>query len=146
MNKIFFITFITLLFFGCDQFERYDSQFKNYEELIKSQSWKGGWVPKIVPKDAVNIKESHYIDHSSVILSFEFSNDFKGKLDGICKEINFNDIQFSNINAKWWPNSLEGNAFGSSHEYHYYSCPDIGGYFAIPFGIKKAYFWSLNSI
>ncbi len=99
MNRIFYLFFITLFLLGCDQFERYDSEFNNYAELSKSKSLKGGWVPKLIPKDAVVIKESHYIDQTSVILSFEFTEDFKEKLDEICSKSSIPDIQFSNINA-----------------------------------------------
>jgi hypothetical protein len=141
MFRAFYIILIPLFLFACDHIERFDNQFENYADLTNSKAWKGGWVPKIIPKDAFNIKESHYIDRTSVILSFDFSDNFKSKLDEICNKKNAHEIRFSDINAKWWPNSLVGQALVSSHEYYYYSCKGVGGYFAIPFGSKKAYYW-----
>ena len=141
MNRVLPAILLLFFIFGCDLLERYDSQFNNYSELTNSKSWKGGWVPKQIPKDAVNIKESHYIDRSSVILAFDFSEDFKGELDKNCDNKNVHEIKFANIDAKWWPNSLKGSAFASSHEHHFFSCPDIEGYFAIPFGSEKVYYW-----
>jgi hypothetical protein len=142
--KRLLIIIILFLISGCDFFERHDSHFNDYAELTNSQSWKGGWAPKLIPKDSINIHESHDIDTNSVIFSFDFSGNFKDQLDKICgKKTGYDDIQFANINAKWWPNSLTGDGFASSHEYHYYSCPDAEGYFAIPFSSKTAYFWRL---
>ena len=143
MVRVFYIILIPLFLFACDRIERFDSQFETYTGLTNSKVWKGGWVPKTIPQDAFNINESHYIDRTSVILTFEFLDDFKSKLDKICSKKNGHEIQFSSIDAKWWPNSLVGKALVSSHEYYCYSCNDVEGYFAIPFGSKKAYYWRL---
>lgn len=143
MNRLLIIVAVFLLFLGCNYLEQYDSHYANYTEVVNSQSWKGGWIPKLLPKDAVNIQESHYIDRTSVILVFDFSKDFKSKLDKICNNKKKANIQFAIMNAKWWPNSLTRNATFSNHEYYYYSCHDTEGFFAIPFGSKKAYYWRL---
>jgi hypothetical protein len=120
MVRVFYIILIPLFLFACDRIERFDSQFETYTGLTNSKVWKGGWVPKTIPQDA-----------------------FKSKLDKICSKKNGREIQFSSIDADWWPNSLVGKALVSSHEYYYYSCNDVEGYFAIPFGSKKAYYWRL---
>ena len=142
INRIYtsILLLLILLVSGCDFFERKDNKYKDYSEAIESQSWKGGWLPELLPKDAINIFESHYIDRPSVIVSFEFTGDFKAVLDNKCTKTPH--IKFADMNASWWPNNLTGEAFGSSHEYHYYKCFDKGVcYFAIPFDQQKAYFW-----
>lgn len=143
MARLSIIFFILSIYFGCDFVERSDSNFKNYNEAIESDSWKGNWLPKQLPEDAINIYESHYIDDTRTIVAFEFHGNFGEQLKKDCKKTDgFNNIKLASMNAKWWPNSLVGNGFASSHEYYYYVCSETE-YFAIPFDKKEAYFWRL---
>ena len=128
--------------YGCS--ERLDNKYLDYSEAIESQSWKGGWLPRLLPKDAVNISESHYSDRSSIIVSFEFRENFETVLDAKCKKTDGYHIEFADMTADWWPESLVGEARVSSHEYYYYKCSGDSGYFAIPFEEKKAYFWKTS--
>ena len=144
MNRINTSIFLILILLvsSCSFFERLDNKYNDYSEAIESQSWKGGWLPELLPKDAIKIFELHYIDRSSVIVSFEFTEDFRTILDSKCSKTDGYHIKFADMKASWWPNSLTGEAFGSNHEYYYYKCSDKGvGYFAVPFGQRKAYFW-----
>ena len=142
MKKGIISIILILSIANCGLLERFDNKYANYSEAVKSQSWKGGWLPDLLPKDAINIFESHYIDRSSVIVAFEFAEDFKTILNNKCKKTDGYHIKFADMKASWWPNSLTGEAFGSSHEYYYYECSDNGvAYFAVPFGQQKAYFW-----
>jgi hypothetical protein len=143
MVKIFILIVSVFAFAACELTERFDSNYKNYNEAIDSNSWKGHWLPRQLPEDAINILESHYVDSSRTIATFEFSVDFREKLKNDCKENNrIDNIKFANMNAKWWPNSLVGSAAASSHEYYYYTCSETE-YFAIPFSENRAYFWRL---
>ena len=142
MNRLSFVVFTSLLMSGCSLFEKADHRYPSYVAAVQSQSWKGGWFPGLLPKDALNIRESHWIDRSSVIVSFEFGGDFKALLGTRCARLGGLEIKFSDMKASWWPGNLYGEAFGSSHEYDYYRCSDNGvAYYALPFGGSKAYFW-----
>ena len=141
-NSISIFLILAFLISSCDCIERFDNKYTDYSEATESQSWKGGWLPEILPKDATNIFESHYLDRSSAIVSFEFTEDFKTILEDKCTKTDGYHMKFADMKASWWPNSLTGKAFGSSHEYYYYECADKGvGNFAVPFGQRKAYFW-----
>jgi hypothetical protein len=144
MTRADTLIFIMVIFSisSCGWFERFDNSYSSYSEATESQSWKGGWLPHLLPKDARNILESHYVDRSSVIVSFEFTEDFRAVLDAKCRKTEGHHMRFADMNASWWPNSLTGEAFGSSHEYYYYECRDDEfDYYAIPFGQRRAYFW-----
>ena len=134
---IFNIFLFCLVISSCNSVERFDNQYKDYAEAIESQSWKGGWLPRLLPKDAVNISESHYIDRPSIIVSFEFRENFKTVLDAACTKTDGYHIEFYDMTTDWWPGSLVGEARVSSDEYYYYRCSDGSGYFAIPFEEKK---------
>lgn len=85
-------------------------QYINYSEAIESQSWKGEWLPKLLPKDAINAFESHYIDMICTIVSFNFLEDFKEILDLECTKTGGYHIEFTSLKASWWPNELTEKA------------------------------------
>ena len=60
------------------------------------------------------IFESHYIDRSSVIVSFEFSGNCETVLDAKCSSTDGSHIKVADMKASWWPNSHTGEGFGSS--------------------------------
>lgn len=133
----FFIT--VMLTINCS--EQFSSYFKNYNEAVQSQSWKGNWIPRNLPKDAVNISESHNLDINAVILKYETNRNMKNALDSSCSTIqNVNELDFAVIREKWWPTPLFGNAKLSSNEYWYYQCEN--GFYAVQFSEKTTvYYW-----
>ena len=121
--------------------EQFSSNFKDYNEVVQSQSWEGNWIPRDLPKDAVNIYESHDLDINAVIMRYETQRNMKKTLYSSCSSIqNVNELKFAVIREKWWPAPLFGDAKISSHEYWYYRCKN--GFYAVQFREKSTvYFW-----
>lgn len=139
-----FLTISCLFLISCSFLERFDSHFDDYSKVIESQSWKGGWLPRNLPKDAFDIYESHDLDTNERIVWFKVINDFKAVLDSSCQSVTIEKIEFLRINAEWWPQPLYDKAVFPSHEFYYYICES--GYFAIPSRDKNyVYFWSPRS-
>lgn len=85
MKYYLVIIFSLFLLYSC--FEQFYSGFDNYDEMIKSSSYKGGWIPKNIPSSAKNIHEWHDLDTNLGYGSFNFDtvdfDNFIAKMDSI---------------------------------------------------------------
>ena len=55
-----------------DTFENPTSHFATYEEMEASGLMQAGWIPRILPRSAYEITETHNLDTSIVRMSFRF--------------------------------------------------------------------------
>ncbi|PJZ57225.1 hypothetical protein [Leptospira barantonii] len=68
---------ICILLISCT--ERISSNFQNYAEMRKSESYLNGWIPNVIPDDAVDIYEVHDLDTNSIFIKFICRDELKFK-------------------------------------------------------------------
>lgn len=54
--------------------ETISTEFATYQALEESNYLQKGWIPRVLPRDAINIKEMHNIDNNRTYGCFEFDN------------------------------------------------------------------------
>jgi hypothetical protein len=61
----------------------FSASYATYEEAVKDGAVKRGWIPKFMPADAYNIRESHNLSPADQHLEFSFksSEQFKTIID-----------------------------------------------------------------
>ena len=63
-------TFLSLAMLN--RLENPSSEFANYQEMADSGLIQAGWIPRGIPKSAVDITETHNLDTNIVRISFTF--------------------------------------------------------------------------
>ena len=69
-----------------DTIENESNYFSNYNELLKSDLMKKGWVPNIIPDTATNIREHHRVDNPYINVEFDFSPTDTSKFNSACEK------------------------------------------------------------
>ena len=69
------------------KFENPESEFANYSEMEASGLIEAGWIPKIIPKSAFEIHETHNVDTNTVRVSFRFSPGDIGITENECRSV-----------------------------------------------------------
>lgn len=66
-------------------FENPTSEFATYSEMEASGIIEAGWIPKIIPKSAFEISETHNMDTNIVRISFRFKPGDIGSAKNECR-------------------------------------------------------------
>lgn len=121
--------------------EKKTTVYPTYADAVKDGAVGRGWVPEFVPRDAVDIRESHAVDVGQVVITFK-STDFDflksfNALDALHKEeageviasINFPDYHPTD-SVRYYFSCLEDGigllAFDSTQDRYYYFEPFSG--------------------
>jgi len=109
------LTFISIIIFLLGQLsscsDNFESKFKTYDELLKSGYLENGWIPKSIPTDSKDIRETHNLDINRVFGRFEFENEIR--TDTIARQIEIEEIisEIKTINRparpSWFPDNDE---------------------------------------
>lgn len=141
---------VTLLFamVGCS--ERLETFYQTFNEAKKSGAVEKGWIPKTLPKSAVNIKEVHDLDTNMVWIRFEIDdiedNDFLKRYTKVSSR-DVKDHLPRDPRVSWWPRHLLDGQGSYSNYLFYQTSESIHGYRRVLFFGRKngkgyIYCWS----
>ena len=92
---------------GCS--ERIESFYETFDDAEKSGAVEKGWIPSVLPKSSVTIKEIHDLDSNNVWLCFEIKNiednDFLRSIEKVSSEDIKNYLP-RDPKVQWWPHNL----------------------------------------
>ena len=119
-----------LLASGCF-WETNDASYSTAREVIDNGFLEKGWIPRWLPPDATDLRETHNIDSNVSELSFSIPGKSSLELPGSCTPVAFKDTVPAYIQRHWWP--TEQDLRGS---YTFFRCsPDATDYTFV--GINK---------
>ena len=67
------------------------TEFANYEEMINSDLMRSGWIPKVLPKSAYAITETHNLDTNLVQIEFKYTPGDTAVAKQKCQQTNTTD-------------------------------------------------------
>jgi len=144
--KLFLILIIGSLV-GCFIFEVKNDYYSDYSSAINSQSFRGGWLPRLLPKSAHLIYDQKDVESNDFLLKFSFTiNDY----DLWTKDclIAFNNIKLpTGFIPKWWGNDIFINNTPNYLNYSFFVCKETKNfiversYLAISKKENLAFYW-----
>lgn len=60
------------------------NEFVNYEEMIESSTFRGGWLPEYLPKSSTKIKERHDFDTNHIFATFNYDHEEELQAIKVC--------------------------------------------------------------
>jgi hypothetical protein len=100
------IAIACLLASGCF-WETTDASYSTAKEVIDSGFLEKGWIPRWLPPDATDLRETHNIDSNVSELSFSIPSRASLELPASCTPATFNDTVPAYIQRRWWPTEQE---------------------------------------
>ena len=76
-------TIVALL--ALSRFENPTNTFADYSEMAASETMAAGWIPKVIPRSAYEIFETHNLDNNKVNISFKFEPGDHGVAERDCQ-------------------------------------------------------------
>ena len=71
-NKLFLLFILSILLFSCQN--GYKQHYETFEEFNKVNQRNKGWFPKIIFKDATELKNISYLDSLCAFGKFQYTN------------------------------------------------------------------------
>ena len=99
-------------------FETPDSSYSTAQEVFDSGYLEKGWIPRWLPGDATDIRETHNIDSNIHELSFAIPGRESLALPAACVSIGYKDTRPAQIRRRWWPSEQELET-----GYDFFRCP-----------------------
>jgi hypothetical protein len=91
---------------GCLR-ETLDASYATSEEVIRSGYLEKGWIPRWLPGNATDIRETHNIDSNVSELSFVIPDQSSVVLPEDCKPVEYAHTVRAYIRRRWWPGEQE---------------------------------------
>jgi hypothetical protein len=128
----------------------YNAEYPTYAAAVQAGAVKSGWVPEMVPKTAIDLREQHDIDSNDVWLRFTLPSADKGQIFNNLKKLSDADIMKIKIRyprkSDWWFEGLiqqspaNDNALNS--DIYTFKCHnEKNGYIAFERNSLKVYYW-----
>jgi hypothetical protein len=125
-----FIVAACLLVSGCF-WETTDASYSTAKEVIDNGYLEKGWIPRWLPADATDLRETHNIDSNVSELSFSIPGRESLDLPVSCTPVTFKDTIPAYIQRRWWPAEQD-----LRDSYTFFKCPaDVTDYTFV--GVNK---------
>jgi hypothetical protein len=161
-----FLAFISTVGLHCDavdslfQLDRDISQstYAAYDAAVRDGAVTRGWIPLVIPRSALRIRETHDIDTNERWVTFDFPEQDRHKIGSTCSEADIRLVCFpprqkTERYVGWWPMDLAGSSAATNQgtvnkSMVFYSCerdqPTHGtrSYLAVQRSGPRAWYWS----
>lgn len=111
--RIVILAFILMAPTGCADLsgegDVASNTYETFDAAAKAGVFEAGWLPRTLPRSAVNISEVHNIDTSELWVRFSYSGDDIQALVKECRaenHVEFPKTKRTKRNAAWWPDEL----------------------------------------
>jgi hypothetical protein len=146
--------FLALVTSGCFREARYES----FDQAQTAGAFEQGWIPRILPPSATDIRVVPVIDTNETWGVFSYSAADSGWTRGLSPLHPAEELDIKPPpNSEWWDSSLRGNTNAASmardgfevfryqgDPFHAAAGPDIV-YFFVSDSMRTAYFWRPSS-
>ncbi len=116
-----------LLLITCTYIENPKIRYASMQEAHQRGAVEAGWVPSIIPTQAVELVEQHNIDTNITFVAFTLA-DRSALINGEpCAPIEYTSVKWFSSYPLWWPRNLRGSNEVSTRLAYYYCGSGIIG-------------------
>ena len=123
--------------------------YATYSDMLEDNALERGWVPKLLPQSATEIRETHCIERGDQWIRFRFEPSDKGEMLAMVTPVARDVIPLPphgpTIMCSWWPNTLlDSSKSGELSNYKFYKYKSTRsnlGYLAIEIDKPRAWYW-----
>jgi hypothetical protein len=101
------LTFAACLAMSGCFLETMDASYATGNEVIRGGYLEKGWIPRWLPSDATDIRETHNIDSNVSELSFLIPGRSSVVLPEDCRPVEYAHTVEAYIRRRWWPSEQE---------------------------------------
>ena len=145
LSALFFVCSLLLALVQCS--DRKETEYPTTADAIRDRAFDRGWLPRIIPRNATDIREIHNVDTNQGNGRFSFAGVPRGDLlalDSSCRILT-HTVEVRSFRVKWWPRALSGQLDPqqfSTQGFEAYECgPSTRFYVALKWSSSVGYFW-----